>query len=283
VTQSRISVVTPSFNMAAYLEETIVSVIGNLKPGDEYFIIDGGSTDGSVDIIRKYEDRITGWVSEGDRGYADAIGKGFDRASGDILCWINAGDLYLKGALDAARAGLGDSDMIFGDDFHIDETSRVLSYSHGRVRDLRAAMLFGGWTPLQDACFWRREFYEKIGGIDRSLLFAADYDLFLRMALTGNCRYVPLTFSAFRRHPGQKSLAGAAAYRAEREAARRRERVLRSSAGLNNMSARLSGRVSMSMRARLSHFLWRRADLRGVPVASLVSGRYWPALRSEMS
>src|SRR4051812_16720794 len=107
--------------MAAYLEETIVSVIGNLAPGDEYFIVDGGSTDGSVDIIRKYEDRITGWVSEADRGYADAIGKGFDRASGDVLCWINAGDVYLAGAFKAARASIGRHDMIFGDDFHIDE------------------------------------------------------------------------------------------------------------------------------------------------------------------
>ena len=99
----RISVVTPSFNMATYLEETIASVLGNLRPGDEYFIIDGGSTDGSLDIIRKYEDRITAWISEPDHGYADAIGKGFDRARNDVLCWINAGDLYLRGAFDAAR------------------------------------------------------------------------------------------------------------------------------------------------------------------------------------
>ena len=117
----RISVVTPSFNMAAYLEETIVSVIGNLAPGDEYFVIDGGSTDDSVEIIRKYQDRITAWVSEPDRGYADAIGKGFERASGDVLCWVNAGDLYLRGAFDAARNLIDGNDMIFGDDFHIDE------------------------------------------------------------------------------------------------------------------------------------------------------------------
>src|SRR6478735_5982184 len=99
----RISVVTPSYNMASYLEETIVSVLENLAPGDEYFIIDGGSTDGSIDIIRKYQDRITGWVSEPDHGYAEAIGKGFQRASGDILCWINAGDVYLRGAFTEAR------------------------------------------------------------------------------------------------------------------------------------------------------------------------------------
>ncbi len=132
----RISVVTPSYNMASYLEETIVSVLDNLAPGDEYFIIDGGSTDGSIDIIRKYQDRITGWVSEPDRGYAEAIAKGFERASGDILCWINAGDVYLRGAFTEARARMGANDMIFGDDFHIDEASRVLSYSRGHVSDL---------------------------------------------------------------------------------------------------------------------------------------------------
>src|SRR5882757_6884322 len=195
----RISVVTPSFNMAPYLEDTIASVIGNLRPGDEYFVIDGGSTDGSADIIRRHERDFTAWVSETDTGYADALAKGFDRATGDILCWINAGDLYLAGALDAARRLLtGDLDMIFGDDFYIDENNEVLFYSRGWVPNLRIATLYGGWTPLQDACFWRRGLYESIGGIDRSLQFAADYDLFLRMALAGRTGYVPLTFSAFR-------------------------------------------------------------------------------------
>ena len=148
----RISVVTPSLNMAPYLEGTIKSVIGNLKRGDEYFVIDGGSTDGSTDIIRRYEDRITGWVSEADAGYADAVAKGFARATGDVLCWINSSDLYLDGAFDAARKHLGDDlDMIFGDDFCIKEENRVLYYSRGWVTDLRGAMLFGGWTPLHSA------------------------------------------------------------------------------------------------------------------------------------
>jgi glycosyltransferase involved in cell wall biosynthesis len=193
--------------MAPYLEDTITSVIANLREGDEYFVVDGGSTDGSVDIIRRYASRLTGWVSEKDTGYADALAKGFMRATGDIQCWINAGDLYLFGAFDAARKLLiEDLDMIFGDDFYIDEDNRVLSYSHGWVPNLRIAMLYGGWTPLQDACFWRRGLYQKISGIDRSLQYAADYDLFLRMALAGRTSYVPVAFSAFRRHSGQKSV-----------------------------------------------------------------------------
>jgi glycosyltransferase involved in cell wall biosynthesis len=274
----RISVVTPSFNMASYLEDTITSVIDNLRPGDEYFIIDGGSTDGSADIIRRHEGRLTGWVSEQDAGYADALAKGFDRATGDVLCWINAGDLYLAGALDAARRLLiGDLDIIFGDDFYIDEANRVLSYSRGWVPDLRMATLYGGWTPLQDACFWRRGIYRNIGGIDRSLRYAADYDLFLRMAIAGRATYVPFTFSAFRRHAGQKSILGAVAYEAERKRVRSREiSAYRAAPALKALNRGIH-RAAMSARARLAPLAWRRPDLVGQLVTGLPCAAYWHA------
>lgn len=279
----RISVVTPSFNMAPYLEDTIASVIGNLRPGDEYFVIDGGSTDGSVDIIRRHAKSLTGWVSEADAGYADALAKGFDRATGDILCWINTGDLYLSGALDAARERIaGDLDMIFGDDFYIGEDNRILSYSRGWVPDLRMAMLYGGWTPLQDACFWRRNLYQGIGGIDRSLRYAADYDLFLRMALAGRTGYVPVTFSAFRRHAGQKSISGSAAYEDERRRVRAREIGAHRAAPVLKAIHRGINRVAMSARARLAPLAWRRPDLMGRPVTSLPCAVYWPAASSPL-
>jgi hypothetical protein len=272
------SVVTPSFNMAPYLEDTIISVIRNLRPGDEYFIIDGGSTDGSTEIIRRYEGSLTGWVSEADAGYADALAKGFARASGDILCWMNAGDMYLSGAFDVARSLLtGDLDMIFGDDFYIDEDNRVLFFSRGWVPNLRMATLFGGWSPLQDACFWRRSLYQRIGGIDRALRYAADYDLFLRMALAGRTRYVPVTFSAFRRHAGQKSVAGSAAYDVERKQVQAREIRAESSAPMLKALYRGINRVAMSARARLAPLAWRRPDLVGRPVTSLPCAAYWQA------
>jgi glycosyltransferase involved in cell wall biosynthesis len=274
----RISVVTPSFNMAPYLEDTIQSVIGNLRPGDEYYVVDGGSTDGSVDVIRRHEGSLTGWVSETDGGYADALAKGFARTSGDILCWINAGDMYLSGALDAARRLLIDHlDMIFGDDFYIDEENRVLSFSRGWAPNLRMATLYGGWTPLQDACFWRRDLYQKVGGIDRSLQYAADYDLFLRMATAGRGGYVPFTFSAFRRHVGQKSIAGLADYNDERWRVRAREIDACNFGGAWKPIYGGVYRAVMSARARLGPLIWRRPDLVGTLVTSLPCAVYWPA------
>ncbi len=274
----RISVVTPSFNLAPYLEETIKSVLHNLRAGDEYFIIDGGSKDGSVDIIRRYEKNITGWISEADAGYSDAIAKGFLRAGGDIFCWINAGDLYLSGAFDSARRLLvGDLDMIFGDDFYIDENGKVLAYSRGWVPDLRLATLHGGWTPLQDACFWRSELYRRIGGIDRTLQYAADYDLFLRLSLAGHADYVPVTFSAFRRHSGQKSISGSAAYEQERRRVRAREVAARKIGPMRRLISRGLNGALMSARARLAPKIWRRRDLAGRPVESLPCATYWPA------
>ena len=272
----RVSVVTPSFNMATYLDATIKSVIRNLGPGDEYFVIDGGSTDGSVEVIRRHEASITGWVSEPDAGYADAIAKGFERATGDILCWLNCSDVYLSGALEKARALMArdDAELIFGDDFYINEAGNVLGFSKGWVRNLRDATLYGGWTPLQEACFWRRDLYRRVGGINRSLRFAADYDLFLRMAGAGRATYVPVTFSAFRVHQGQKSIAGTREYERERREQREKElRRVQEPKGLN-LAKRILYRGMMSARARLAPVLWQRRTLTGIAIETLPCERY---------
>jgi len=272
----RVSVVTPSFNMKRYLPQTIESVLRNLRTGDQYFVIDGGSSDGSADTIRSYADRLAGWLSEPDAGYADAIAKGFSRATGDILCWINCGDLLLAGALDAARTALQDTgaDLIFGDDFYIDEDDKVISFSRGYINDLRSSMLYGGWTPLQDACFWRRPLYQQAGGIDPTLKYAADYDLFLRMALRAKIAYVPIAFSAFRRHHGQKSISGAAAYHAERKRVRARELA----AEPLMRRALLSATQGFAVRWRIhvAQRAWHRPDLHGRPVNELPAAPYWP-------
>jgi glycosyltransferase involved in cell wall biosynthesis len=274
----RVSIVTPSYNLAPHLDETLGSALRNLRPGDEYFVIDGASTDGSADVIRRYADRLTGWVSEPDRGYADALRKGFAQATGDILCWINAGDLLLPGALDAAREALEatGSDMIFGDDFYVDEEGKVISFSRGYVRDLRAAMLYGGWTPLQDACFWRRSLYERVGGIDPALRYAADYDLFLRFAMSGKTTYVPKAFSAFRRHAGQKSISGAPAYKRERAIVRRRELERAGDPPLGRVLRTTWHGLAVRWRVRVAQRRWTRDDLRGTPIGALTCQAYWP-------
>jgi len=270
------SVVTPNLNMGNYLKDTIESVLGNLEPGDEYFVIDGGSTDNSVEIIRSHEKQLAGWVSEQDSGYADAIAKGFRLAKNPLLCWINSGDLLLGGALDKARQAFGEmpADLIFGDDFYIDDESLVIFHSKGRVRSLRNMMLYGGWTPLQDACFWRRSLYEKVGGMNVNLRHAADYDLFLRCALDGDCEYTPYTFSAFRRHEGQKSIATARSYVEERETCRRM--ALRDQ-GRSSVGSYVLGPYYWAVvrfRAHVLNRCRRRSPLSGMPVSSLKCGRY---------
>ncbi|WHZ28767.1 MAG: hypothetical protein OJF51_003565 [Nitrospira sp.] len=274
----RFSIITPNLNLSRYLPYTVESVLCNLSPGDEYFVIDGGSNDDSIGIIRRYESWLTGWISEPDQGYADALAKGFGRVTGDILCWINSGDLLLPGALDAARQALTDTraDMVFGDDFYIDEEGRVICFSRGYVKDLRGAMLYGGWTPLQDACFWRRELYERVGGVNPRIGYAADFDLFLRMAIHGTCRYVPLTFSAFRRHAGQKSISGSDAYRKERKNLRR--------AMLDGLPGFRLGEslycawheTAIRWRVYVSQRRWRRDDLAGQLIDKLPCRQYWP-------
>ncbi len=214
-------VVTPNFNMARYLPETIESVLANLGPNDRYYVVDGGSTDDSVRVLESFSDRLSGWVSEPDRGYADAVSKGFAMANTEFQCWTACGDLLLPGALTLGRTVLAQTgaDMIFGDDFYIDDKSRILQITNGHASNLFAMMLYGGWTPLQDACFWRSSFYQRVGGIDTNIRYAADYDLFLRMSSNGSCIHTPHLFSAFRRHEGQTSEKHRIAYQTEKRQA----------------------------------------------------------------
>ena len=159
-----VSLVTPSYNQAKYLEDTIRSVLDQGYPNLEYIVVDGASTDGSVDIIRAHEDRLTWWVSEKDRGQAEAINKGLARASGEIIAWLNSDDTYLPGAISSAVKVFDehpDVVLVYGNMLAIDEngkTINILRYRQLTLEDLLCFQIIG-----QPAVFFRRNALEKAG------------------------------------------------------------------------------------------------------------------------
>ena len=203
----RVSIVTPSFNSGVYLEETIRSILLQSYPDLEYIVIDGGSTDGSLEILRKYEKWIACWISEPDRGYADALNKGFARATGDIRAWLPASDLYEPSAVYEADAYLGERryDMIFGRPRFINEQGHQTRVGPLMSRSLRAVSLYGRNNPCQPTTFWRREIHERTGELNANLRYAADSEWFLRLSILGRCRGVPEIVCALRTHAGQLS------------------------------------------------------------------------------
>src|SRR4051812_43595627 len=178
----RITVVTPSFNQARFLEETMRSVIDQGYPNLEYIVIDGGSTDASVAIIKKYESQLAYWISEKDHGPAEAISKGFQRATGDILAYLNSDDIYQPGTLSAVAAAFQAKpkvDVVYGDTYWVDGDGRVLAEKR-QTPFSRFGYLYGGADLQQPATFWKRALYERGGGMDTAFRAAFDTDLFFR-------------------------------------------------------------------------------------------------------
>src|SRR5881397_222083 len=181
-----ITIVTPSYNQAAFLEETIRSVLLQGYPNLEYIVMDGGSTDGSVEIIKKYAKHLTYWTSQKDAGPADAIRKGFERAKGSILAYLNSDDLYRPGAIHCLinRLKTAGADVVYGNTYWIDDQSRILA-ERRQTPFSRFAYLYGGTDLQQPATFWTDRIYRKVGGMDTSFICAFDTDLFARFASTG--------------------------------------------------------------------------------------------------
>jgi glycosyltransferase involved in cell wall biosynthesis len=202
----KISVITPSFNQGEFIEETIKSVLSQGYPSLEYIVIDGGSTDNSVEVITKYENSLSYWVSEKDKGFGDAINKGFSRATGDILCWLNSDDLFLPGALLAVGKYFEknkDTGLIFGDR-HIIDTKSNLMYKRDYFFYFPNQLKFGKALP-QECTFWRREVLLRAGPLDEQLKFAIDFDLWCRISMISTIRHIPLYLGAFREQPLSKS------------------------------------------------------------------------------
>lgn len=183
MTSPRVSVVMPSYNHAKYLPMAIDSVLSQGYANVELIVMDGGSTDGSVDILRSYGHRLR-FVSERDRGQADAINRGLAQATGDVLCWLNSDDMFMPAILPRVARAFTEhaaADFVYGRGWDIDEG--------GRVIDEAGVLTFDLWKLIhqrnfiqQPSCFFRRSLFERVGPVDESLHYVMDWDLWIRFA-----------------------------------------------------------------------------------------------------
>jgi GT2 family glycosyltransferase len=206
-----ISIVTPSFNQGQFIEETIRSVLLQDYPDLEYIIIDGGSTDGSVEIIRKYADRLDYWVSEKDSGSAHAINKGFARAHGELFAWLNSDDFLLPGAISRIVEMHNEHPTAVawvGGCYRIDPNGRILSVviPHGLDRNSLADWGYSGFF-YQPSCFFAKQAWCGMGSLDENLLFAFDLDFWLRLSSIGALAYTTEIISAAIIHKDAKTQA----------------------------------------------------------------------------
>ena len=200
----RIALVTPVFNSGKYIEQTIRSVLAQGYPNLDYFIVDGGSTDGTLDIIRKYESQISGWISEPDNGMYDAVNKGFARTSGEIMGWISATDMLQMGGLSVVASVFRDLpgvEWITGKPTLFSEEGMTVSIL-ALTRWSRYRFLAGAnRTIQQESTFWRRSLWEKAGGrVDASRRWASDFELWLRFFRHAQIYPVDALIGGFRIH-----------------------------------------------------------------------------------
>ncbi len=198
----------PSFNQGQFLEASIQSVLEQDYPHIEYILVDGGSKDNSLEIIQKYQDRLAWWVSEKDRGHADALNKGFSHATGDILAWLNSDDIYFPNAVSeavAVLAGRPDVGMVYGDADLIDDSSVTVGRFASKQTGYRQ-MLRGSVHIPQATTFIRADVWRQVGPLDLALFFSFDYDLWVKIAKVSQVLYVPKRWAKFRIHGAGKTI-----------------------------------------------------------------------------
>ncbi len=214
--QPSITVIMPSYNQAAFIEESIQSVLHQAYPALELLVIDGGSTDGTLEILRKIQDTRFKWVSERDKGQADAINKGFRKASGNILTWLNADDLYLPETLTKVGKFFSEHPKTMWLIGHATIVNRegkeirkwVSAYKSRRLRHYSySALLSENFIP-QMGVFFRQEAIREVGGVDENLKYAMDYDLWLRLGKRFEPGFIHENIAKFRMYATTKSITG---------------------------------------------------------------------------
>lgn len=220
----RISLITPCFNHAEFIEETIQSVLSQGYPNLEYIVLDGGSTDGSVDIIRKYESHFSHWESEKDGGYNYALIKGFNRAGGDIFCWLNSDDLFEPDTLwEVAEYFMTHprSEVVYGDGLLIDR--RGVPYRPKKEHAFNRFIWLYDYNFIpQPSTFWRAGLYRRVGGLDPRMKVSTDADLWIRFADVTALHHVRRVWSRIRIYKEQLNQRRRDESNAEDEMIRRR-------------------------------------------------------------
>jgi glycosyltransferase involved in cell wall biosynthesis len=202
-----VTIVTPSFNSGEFLEETIHSVLSQDYPRIEYIVMDGGSTDGTLAILERYRDRLQ-YVSQPDKGTADALNRGFQQSHGEILAWLSADDCYYPGAVAAAADRLiaePDTAVVYGEGNWVDETGRTIR-RYPTVSPYSPSMFGRECSICQPAAFFRRTPAEAVGMLDADLHSAFDYDLWIRLSHTYSFTAIPQYLATSRMHSRNKSL-----------------------------------------------------------------------------
>lgn len=214
----KVSIITPSLNQGEFIEETIRSVLLQGYPNLEYIIMDGGSSDETVDIIRKYETWITHWVSESDRGQSDAINKGFAKSTGEIMAWLNSDDTYTANALACVAwyfMDHADCNILYGEAWHVDENGGRLRPCRYVTETISKSYILNVDPIVQPATFWRRSLWLNIGELDSSLRWGFDWEFLIRAYLDSKPHYVPEFLANYRLQDDMKSKTGGQARHSE--------------------------------------------------------------------